>query len=186
MEYVCAHTETDAGAGLKRLIFDAVASHWTQTDVLNIGKAMEGDQLGDATTWADVYNTVPDFRVRMAHSLVVMDAARSTILKPVEDYLGAVITTVPAARSGGGTAADGDVRVRELNERGRPILRPRSRIPGFRRVGSSEQRRVERAENDPADVRSWRDEVSASAGRDGEADADARDNEWEVVDADEA
>jgi hypothetical protein len=179
VQHVC---QAAPGGGLRQLFFDAVASHWTQAEVLNIGSAM--DMPGDTTSWADVYNSYPEFRISMAESLGVGDAGRATLLKPVEEYIGLITMSASAASSGGGGAVEGGERVRVVGERGRTILRPHSRVSGFGRRGSSEQRRVERAESGPMDVRSWREDASASAGQDGEVHA--VDDEWTVVDTDEA
>jgi hypothetical protein len=179
VQYVC---QAGLGGGLRQLLFDAVASHWTQAEVLNIRSAM--DMPGDTTSWADVYNSYPEFRRSIAESLGVGDAGRVTLLKSVEEYISPITTSVSAAQPGDEGIVEGGERVQVVGERGRPILRPRRRIPSFRRRGASEQRRVECAQSEPMDVQSWREEVSASAGRDGEVLA--VDDEWTVVDTVEA
>ncbi|KAF2244492.1 hypothetical protein BU26DRAFT_406498, partial [Trematosphaeria pertusa] len=94
IQYVCENTSPDSA--VRRLLFDAVAAHWRQVEVLNIGDAMDLDppfssspslSTATTTTWLDIYNNHADFRVRLANSLKVADVLRGDMLRPVEDYL---------------------------------------------------------------------------------------------------
>ncbi|KAF2687349.1 hypothetical protein K458DRAFT_243977, partial [Lentithecium fluviatile CBS 122367] len=80
IEFVCK--ETASGCVLRALLFDAVAAHWKQSEVLNLTYDMEID-----TPWLAIYNTYPDFRTRLSNSLKVGDAFRYDMLRPVDDYV---------------------------------------------------------------------------------------------------
>lgn len=71
-------------SGIRQLLFDSVASHWTQRDALEIGAQ---DSPTDTTTWTEVYNTNAGFRSTLAKSLNVLDTWRGDLLRPVEEYL---------------------------------------------------------------------------------------------------
>jgi hypothetical protein len=73
---VCKTTEE--GSILRAMLFDAVASHWRQAEVLNIGYAMEIDtcyhipsssscSVLAPTAWLTIYNTYADFHARLAN-----------------------------------------------------------------------------------------------------------------------
>ncbi|KAF1842075.1 uncharacterized protein K460DRAFT_261247, partial [Cucurbitaria berberidis CBS 394.84] len=102
VEFICINTSpngsttntvlNESGArnkinsGIRQLFFDAVASHWTQSNVLNIGDTGM-DTHGDTASWSDMYNVYTDFRVTIASSLMMTNSWRAALLRPVEDYL---------------------------------------------------------------------------------------------------
>jgi len=82
---------------LRAVVFDAVASHWTEADVLALGaewhatKAAEEGWAETATatatpSWLGVYGRYQDFRARMVNSLKVVGGLRGELLRPAEDY----------------------------------------------------------------------------------------------------
>jgi hypothetical protein len=155
IEYICLRTTTPSSnsveaaeakilAGLRQLFFSALASHWTQRDVITIG-ALEidfspNDAPNDTTSWSHVYNTYHDFRVYVAASLRFADVWRTALLRPVGEY----VDYVEEAESKEEKEGKGDVADEEGTKEDRSA-RPRTRIPSLRRL-NSERRRRERLE----------------------------------------
>ncbi|CAO2648007.1 Nn.00g089290.m01.CDS01 [Neocucurbitaria sp. VM-36] len=131
-------------SGIRQLFFDAVASHWTQTNVLNIGDTRM-DTHGDTATWIDVYNTYTDFRITVANSLMIPNAMRAALLRPVDEYLDPKLKEVEISKEASGQEIGGPLSdiTRDLDEWGGRIVQPRLRIPAIRR-SSSDRRRMER------------------------------------------
>jgi hypothetical protein len=181
--------QEQAGVGLRYLFFDALASHWTQQEILNIGHSM--DSPSDTARWTDVYNANTDFRITLASSLNVPDAWRLGLLKGAEEYLNPKTSVAGWIASSGNDGDAGDRRHSALggdagagadDERERQILRPRSKIPSPKRRNSSDRRRSERAESGDGygtGVRSWREGVVGSGGSGDVAITEEKD--WMVV-----
>ncbi|KAI4945503.1 hypothetical protein J4E91_007845 [Alternaria rosae] len=80
---------------LQRLFFDALASHWSQHDIIYIGAQdsprgggfNKNDVPGDSTTWRELCETYPDFNAHMANTSNRQNRYRSSILRDVEIYL---------------------------------------------------------------------------------------------------
>jgi hypothetical protein len=98
IEWVCRNTacraraygakkkgdENDGLDTVRRLFFDAVASHWTQREVA--GMADELDNAGDTVSWGHVYDKYYDFGERIRKSMGVVNSMRGGLLRPVEEY----------------------------------------------------------------------------------------------------
>ncbi|KAI8937249.1 hypothetical protein NX059_006458 [Plenodomus lindquistii] len=77
--------DVDCLAALRHLFFDAVASHWSQRDVVQMGA---GDQNADTEKWQDVYHQYADFRARIKATGMGWDGvARSGLLGDVGVYI---------------------------------------------------------------------------------------------------
>lgn len=80
---------------LQRLFFDALASHWSQHDIVYIGAQdsprgggfNKNDVPGDSTTWRELCETYPDFKAHMANTSSRQNRYRSSILRDVEIYI---------------------------------------------------------------------------------------------------
>lgn len=91
------HHSHDVGAmeGLRTLFFDALASHWTQYDVIYIGAQdsprgggfNKNDVPGDTTTWRQVCDTYPDFRAHIGKTTGHANAWRTALLRHIDVYL---------------------------------------------------------------------------------------------------
>jgi hypothetical protein len=149
IEYIYLHTmppspfsaeegEAKTLAGLRQLFFSALASHWTQRDVITIGTPeidfSPNDAPNDTTSWSHVYNTYHDFRAYVAASLRFADVWRTALLRPVGEYLG----YVEEAESKEG---DKDDVVDREGAKGERSARPRTKIPSLRRLNSERRRR---------------------------------------------
>ena len=163
IEFICTHTspsgsvvntgdkerqsENKIESGIRQLFFDAVASHWTQSNVLNVGDTRM-DTPGDAASWADMYNVYPDFRVTLANSLKMADVWRAALLRPVDEYLNPRLEEVRIKKekddADGGVGGKLDGTTGDVSGGGRVIAQPRTRIPALRRRNSSDRRRMER------------------------------------------
>ncbi|CAG5150423.1 uncharacterized protein ALTATR162_LOCUS2654 [Alternaria atra] len=87
----------DVGAmeGLRTLFFDALASHWTQYDVIYIGAQdsprgggfNKNDVPGDTTTWRQVCDTYPDFHAHIGKTTGHANAWRTALLRHIDVYL---------------------------------------------------------------------------------------------------
>ncbi|KAF2133365.1 hypothetical protein P153DRAFT_363563 [Dothidotthia symphoricarpi CBS 119687] len=179
VEVVCVRT--GEGSVLRRLFFDAVTSHWTQTDVLNIGVGTETDadtdvdagQMGEevAVTWLELYNRYPGFRDALMESLRMKDAWREALLRPVEEYLKCQGAEEGVIERKGGEAGGG-----ELGGRGRAFARPRPRPRPFHRSTSSRHMRqsVEAREENLGEImrEDEEDEEAVVEEEDFEVDAD--------------
>ncbi|KAH7346107.1 hypothetical protein BKA66DRAFT_397679, partial [Pyrenochaeta sp. MPI-SDFR-AT-0127] len=91
IEYICRNTVPHSStlqqrSGIRKLFFDAVASHWTQVDILNI-QAMDTATPNDTVSWFDVYKKYSDFRIMLTSSLKIADVWRTAILRPVDEYI---------------------------------------------------------------------------------------------------
>ncbi|CAN9093565.1 unnamed protein product [Alternaria alternata] len=90
----------DVGAmkGLRTLFFDALASHWTRSDVIYIGAqdsphgggSNKNDVPGDSTTWRQVCDMYPDFHFHIAKTSDVQHWWRTSLLKNINTYLNPV------------------------------------------------------------------------------------------------
>lgn len=141
-----SHGESELKSGIRQLFFDAVASHWTQSNVLNIGDTRM-DTPGDTAAWADMYNAYPDFRITLANSLKMADVWRAALLRPVDEYLNPrpeEVRVKKEEKENGGVSGQLDGTAGDVSGRGRVIAQPRTRIPALRRRNSSHRRRMER------------------------------------------
>jgi hypothetical protein len=79
VELVCTAVK-DEGIGhhLRKMVFNAVASHWTQGEAVLVKKA-EG--------WSDVFKQHSAFRKAIMATLNVPDQYRVVLLKPLKQYL---------------------------------------------------------------------------------------------------
>jgi hypothetical protein len=107
VEAVCIFTSPQSS--LRMLLFDAVASHWSRAEVMNIGSEGRSTPFASTSTlkfhatnpfggldqqaresdisWLDVYNRHSDFRATLAASLIWEDQHRGYILASCEDYV---------------------------------------------------------------------------------------------------
>ncbi len=161
IDYICANTtlcsymlnlSSYTEIGVRQLFFDAVASHWTQNDVLAIGA---NDVPGEPITWTHVYNQYTDFRVTLATSIHMTDVWRAAILRPVNDYLKS-----PAQREDGKVekTEKSSERVNRPHEfvdrlfavpmdwetRKRVFAQPKPKIPALKKSEVSHERGVQR------------------------------------------
>ncbi|PSN71894.1 hypothetical protein BS50DRAFT_569490 [Corynespora cassiicola Philippines] len=83
--------ETASTDSLRRLFFDAVASHWTSLEIFNIGQAIMRPNgiidAGEGERWLEIYNEYVDFRMVLAASAHLRFEARKRCLKNVDQYL---------------------------------------------------------------------------------------------------
>jgi hypothetical protein len=195
VEYVCRNTtapstfpstaapaKEQVGLGLRHLFFDALASHWTQQEILNIGPMM--DTPSDTGKWADVYNANTDLRITLASSLNVGDAWRSGLLKGVDDYVDPKTSVAGWVAS---SSDEGDRRYSALGggdaDDGREALHPRSKISRLKRRNSSDRRMRERArsiDGQGTGERSWRDGIVGTSGGGGDV-AVTEEEDWMVL-----
>jgi len=105
----------DVGAmkGLCTLFFDALASHWTRSDVIYLGTegsprgggSNKNDVPGDSTTWRQVCDMYPDFHFHIAKTSDVQHWWRTSLLKNINTYLNPVgiqFVGGPGGESSGG------------------------------------------------------------------------------------
>jgi hypothetical protein len=149
---------TREGDALRRLVADAVASHWTQRDVSDVARL---------AGWKDLDG---GFTAMLAASAGIAGSGRAALLGAVEEYLGGATAL---RRDGGG---DGEARAWRANDTvgaRPPFVRPMSRIPSFTRRAVSDRRRRERAkvmDVDAEAVRDWREDgMSDLVGEEGSA-----------------
>ncbi|KAI4656084.1 hypothetical protein J4E93_000801 [Alternaria ventricosa] len=90
------HSQASAGMELlQRLFFDALASHWSQRDVIYIGAQdsprgggfNRNDVPGDSTTWGELCETYPDFKTHMENTGGISSRDRGSILREINLYL---------------------------------------------------------------------------------------------------
>ncbi|KAH9871663.1 hypothetical protein J1614_005918 [Plenodomus biglobosus] len=82
--YYLIPAEGDSLTGLRQIFFDAIASHWTQRDIVQIGVQ---DKNPDTAKWEDVYHQNIDFRAALAKTLQTWDGPlRSAIFKSMDTY----------------------------------------------------------------------------------------------------
>ncbi|USP73915.1 uncharacterized protein yc1106_01189 [Curvularia clavata] len=121
MQYVCEHTSaatlvfapcvTDIAAmmrGLRYLCYDALASHWTQRNVIffsssrssklgwGLWRGVSGASSSSSkqipplppprSTWSDLFERFPEFRERIVKTSDVAGLARARLLKDVKEY----------------------------------------------------------------------------------------------------
>ncbi|KAG9192883.1 hypothetical protein G6011_11617 [Alternaria panax] len=111
----------DVGAmkGLRTLFFDALASHWTQRDVIYIGAQNsprgggnnKNDVPGDSTTWRQVCHTYPEFHFHIAKTSGVLLGWRTSLLRHINIYLNPVGPQLVEEQRGG--SSSGDVAIKE-------------------------------------------------------------------------
>lgn len=146
IDYICRNTVPSSTkpsnvSGIRKLFFDAVASHWTQFNVLNVDDS-NMDTAGDSISWAEVYNAHADFRILLARSLRWADTWRAALLRPVDEYLDPnqeVITIRKEMAHGGfGELLHGSTWEKTEWSRAIPLLQPR--VPVLRRNWSIRRR----------------------------------------------
>ena len=151
VEFVCAKTEE--GSVLRAMLFDAVASHWRQAEVLSINYNVsvsslflmpssfsfsdrgQGQHQGATVTWLSIYNTYADFHARLANSLKVGDGYRSALLKGVDEYVAGRLGL--SEEAGEGVELAGEVEGERRKKR-RGGLLTREGGYGWRRSGTQE------------------------------------------------
>lgn len=80
ISFLCSALQgfTVPGYGLRIMFYDAVASHWTQQEVQDIG---------DVEGWKFLNTTNAEFRTRLMSSAPIKDSTRANLFMPVETYL---------------------------------------------------------------------------------------------------
>ncbi|KAF2852210.1 hypothetical protein T440DRAFT_37438 [Plenodomus tracheiphilus IPT5] len=178
--YYLTPDDGDSLAGLRQLFFDAVASHWTQRDVMQTGTA---DQNPDTAKWQDVWYQNPDFRAAMRNTVDTWDGSkRSALLRNVGEYTKySLKPSTSLTRSSDEQLpvfkveadVDGIEDQQYIGWVGIGPSRPLPPIPSTRRA-SSERRRRETSETGPADLSVVRGQYE---GRQSEDQA-VEDEEW--------
>jgi hypothetical protein len=179
IEFVCRQSfgskeEEKAAERLRQLFFDATASHWGQFEAVKIFQMR--DLHGDTVAWNEVNSKYPQFAHTMKQSILVMDKARAQLLRPVKEYLTPppAVAAVVKRRGTGGSGAGA------VGDRGRPILKPKSRMPSLMRMKS---KRRQSGETDLGAVGAWAAGVRRDANEEDSQEAvDTEDEGWELVD----
>ncbi|KAL5117526.1 hypothetical protein ACEQ8H_004556 [Pleosporales sp. CAS-2024a] len=86
LDLICRNTSHDddaAGRGLRQLLFDAVASHWSKWEANQL--ASQNDE--HMVEWIDLFVKHEDFKLTMLASCRTSDKRRGKLLKPVHHYL---------------------------------------------------------------------------------------------------
>ncbi|ORY10388.1 hypothetical protein BCR34DRAFT_615205 [Clohesyomyces aquaticus] len=88
-----AKPRSSSSTALRRLFFDAAASHWTRGDILLVSSPDTMDICTSPATvvaeltWKDIWAAHEDFRTVMLGSLAWPDASRNLCLRSVDEYL---------------------------------------------------------------------------------------------------
>jgi hypothetical protein len=185
VQFVCEQ-DGAVGKGLKKMFCDATASMWRQNEVYML-------KLGQVEGWKDVYEKCDMFRETMIKSLGTRDRERGALLRPVKKYLdkkGEVVKGKENEVLVKKEVISDSEDERESRSRGvvrdqrRKILTPRMKFPAFRRRGSSERRRIQRAEAGERDADAAED-LSAGIVSEQEAGGEEAviEGDWMLVDA---
>jgi hypothetical protein len=142
IDFVCRNTDSNThklGSGVRRLFSDAVASHWSNWEVMKLTGPQS--HLGkDMREWADLCTKYADFRITILTSCSKPDSRRKELFKTVHEYLDAEKPAIKKEEVVDGATTP-------LRSSGnRRIVNPRSLLLSLKRKGSSERRRKERAE----------------------------------------
>jgi hypothetical protein len=179
IEFICRQTfaseeEEKAAERVRQLFFDATASHWGQFESVKIFQTRDLD--GDRVAWNEVNSKYPHFAHTMKQSILVMDKGRAALLRPVKEYLipPPAVAPVVKRRGTGGSGAGA------VGDRGRPVLKPKSRMPSLMRMNS---KRWQSSETDLGAVRAWAAGVRRDTNEEDSSEAvDEEDEGWELVD----
>jgi hypothetical protein len=182
VDFVCRNTDSNPdklGSGIRRLFFDAVASHWSNWEAKKV-TGYQNHLDKDMREWTDLCTKYEDFRTAILRSCSEPDPRRKELLKAVHEYLDAEKPVVKkeAVNQLGSTRKP--LRV----IRDRAIASPRSLLVDMKRRASSERRRKERAETGQADTDDHQDgNCNKEQGQDGGNVQTAAEQDWTTVDA---
>jgi hypothetical protein len=180
--FVCRNTDStpeQLASGIRRLFFDAVASHWSQWEAKKVSSyQIHHDK--DMREWTDLSAKYEDFRIAMLRSCSIPDPRRKELLRDVHEYLDAEI---PAVKKD--TVNQLGIKRTPLKViSDRAIASPRSLLLSLKRRASSERRRRERAEAGHANMDTQQDENgNEEQGQDAAEAQAATEQDWTMVDA---